>query len=408
MDAKEAKQHRGSIVINTEEELFFPTLTVGKTMDFATKLNIPRTLPKDTSSPEEYRQRFKSFLLESMGIAHTEDTKVGDAFVRGVSGGERKRVSIIETLANRASVTCWDNSTRGLDASTALEYTRALRCLTDAMGIATIVTLYQAGNGIYDLFDKVLVLDEGKQVFYGTREQARPFMEEQGFVCSEGANVADFLTGITVPAERQIRPGFEGFPRNNIELEQAYQRATIKTTMDRELVYPTTEEAKANTQAFAEAMAMDKSKHLPASSPMTVSFYRQVEACVVRQYQILWGDKATFFIKQGSTLFQALIAGSLFYNAPANSSGLFVKGGALFLALLFNALLAMSEVTDSYFGRPILAKHKNFAFYNPAAFCIAQITADVPILLFQVSVFMVVLYWMTALKATAAAFFTAW
>ncbi|KAG9193646.1 hypothetical protein G6011_03681 [Alternaria panax] len=408
MDYKEALKYRGSIVINTEEELFFPTLTVGETMDFATKLNIPRTLPKDSATPEEYRQKFKSFLMDSMGISHTEDTKVGDAFVRGVSGGERKRVSIIETLANRGSVACWDNSTRGLDASTALEYTRALRCMTDAMGIATIVTLYQAGNGIYDLFDKVLVLDEGKQVFYGTREQARPFMEEQGFVCSDGANVADFLTGVTVPAERQIRPGFEGFPRNNIELEQAYQRSTIKTAMEQELSYPSSEAAKTNTKLFVEALSIDKSKQLPASSPMTVSFYDQVKACVTRQYQILWGDKATFIIKQGSTLFQALIAGSLFYNAPANSSGLFVKGGALFLALLFNALLAMSEVTDSFFGRPILAKHKNFAFYNPAAFCIAQIAADVPILLFQVSMFMVVLYWMVALKATAAAFFTNW
>lgn len=276
------------------------------------------------------------------------------------------------------------------------------------MGIATIVTLYQAGNGIYDLFDKVLVLDEGKQVFYGSREEARPFMEEQGFVCGDGANVADFLTGVTVPAERQIRPGFEGFPRNNIELERAYQNSPIKANMERELVYPTTEEAKSNTKTFVEALGMDKSKHLPASSPMTVSFQDQIKACVTRQYQILWGDKATFIIKQGSTLFQALIAGSLFYNAPANSSGLFIKGGSLFLALLFNALLAMSEVTDSFFGRPILAKHKNFGFYNPAAFCIAQVAADVPILLFQVTIFMVVLYWMTALKATAAAFFTSW
>jgi ABC-type multidrug transport system ATPase subunit len=133
-------------------------------MDFATRLNVPATLPSDAKSSEDYRLKFKSFLLDSMGISHTEDTKVGDAYVRGVSGGERKRVSIIETLATRGSVVCWDNSTRGLDASTALEYTRALRCLTDEMGIATIVTLYQAGNGIYDLFDKVLVLDEGKQV----------------------------------------------------------------------------------------------------------------------------------------------------------------------------------------------------------------------------------------------------
>lgn len=107
MDAKVAQKYRGSIIINSEEELFYPALTVGKTMDFATRLKIPRTLPKDVAHPREFQRKFKSFLLNSMGIAHTEDTKVGDAFVRGVSGGERKRVSIIETLANRASVVCW-------------------------------------------------------------------------------------------------------------------------------------------------------------------------------------------------------------------------------------------------------------------------------------------------------------
>lgn len=409
LDAKEASKYRGSIVINTEEELFFPSLTVGKTMDFATRLNLPHNLPKDTENAEDFRLKFKSFLMESMGIEHTEDTKVGDAYVRGVSGGERKRVSIIETLATRGSVVCWDNSTRGLDASTALEYTKALRCLTDELGIATIVTLYQAGNGIFDLFDKVLVLDEGKQVYYGPREEARSFMEHQGFVCGDGANVADFLTGVTVPSEREIHPDWESrFPRNSGELELAYRQSDIKATMEQELEYPTTDDAKINTRNFCEAIKLDRSPRLPKSSPMTVSFQDQVKACIIRQYQILWGDKATFFIKQGTTIVQALVAGSLFYNAPSNSSGLFVKGGALFLVLLFNALMAMSEVTDSFTGRPILAKHKNFAFYNPAAFCIAQVTADVPILFFQVTVFVVVIYWMTALKATAGAFFTCW
>ncbi|KAF2871313.1 ABC-2 type transporter-domain-containing protein [Massariosphaeria phaeospora] len=409
LDASEAKQHRGSIVINNEEELFYPALTVGQTMDFATRLNMPHTLPTNVNSHEESRQRLKSFLLESMGIAHTKDTKVGDAFIRGVSGGERKRVSIIETLCTRASVMCWDNSTRGLDASTALEFTRALRCLSDAMGIATVVTLYQAGNGIYDLFDKVLVLDEGKQMFYGPREQARPFMESQGFVCGDGANISDYLTGVVVSSERQINPDFEAsFPRTNTDLRQAYRQSDIKGLMDRELDYPKTEEAKTNTRTFCEAVILDKSPRLSKSSPMMVSFQDQVRACVIRQYQILWGDKASFFIKQGTNIVQALLAGSLFYNAPTNSAGLFIKGGALFLSLLFNALLAMSEVTDSYAGRPILAKHKNFAFFNPAAFCIAQIAADIPILLFQITTFTVIVYWMTALKATAAAFFTHW
>lgn len=409
MDHKRAEQYRGQIVMNNEEEVFFPSLTVGRTMDFATRLKVPATLPKDKQDPEEYRQEHKKFLMDSMGIPHTEGTKVGNEFIRGVSGGERKRVSIIETLATRSTVTCWDNSTRGLDASTALEYTRALRAMTDELKLTTIVTLYQAGNGIFDLFDKVLVLDEGEQVYYGPRDEARSFMESQGFVCGSGANVGDFLTGVTVPNEREIRSGFESrFPRNAPELRHAYESSPIKTRMYDELSFPASPEAEALTKAFSQSVQMEKSNQLGKKSPLTVSFTEQVKTCVIRQYQILWGDKSTFVIKQVATIIQALIGGSLFYAAPNDSNGLFIKGGSLFLALLYHALLAMSEVTDSFAGRPILAKHKGFAFYNPAAFCIAQIAADIPILFVQVTVFDLILYWMTGLRPTAAAFFTYW
>lgn len=409
MTSAEAARHRGQVVMNTEEELFFPTLTVGQTMDFATKLKLPHHLPDSVASREELRTETKDFLLESMGIQHTNDTMVGNEFVRGVSGGERKRVSIIETLATRASVYCWDNSTRGLDASTALSYTKAVRAMTDVLGLASIVTLYQAGNGIYDLFDKVLILDAGKQIYYGPMKEARPFMENLGFVCREGSNVADYLTGITVPTERLIREGFENrFPRNADTLLEEYKKSPIYSRMIAEYDYPTSEEARERTSTFKDSIAYEKHPQLPKSSPMTISFPAQVSAAVSRQYQIIWGDKATFLIKQISTLAQALIAGSLFYNAPDNSAGLFVKSGALFFSLLYNSLLAMSEVTDSFTGRPVLIKHKSFAYYHPAAFCIAQITADIPILFFQVSIFGLVLYFMVGLTMSAGAFFTWW
>ena len=201
-------------------------------MDFATRLKVPFKLPKGVESAEAYRKETKKFLLQSMGIEHTEDTKVGNEYVRGVSGGERKRVSIIECMATRGSVFCWDNSTRGLDASTALEWTKAVRAMTDTLGLSTIVTLYQAGNGIYELFDKVLVLDEGEQVYYGPRAEARPFMEDAGFICREGSNVADFLTGVTVPTERRIREDCENrFPRNKEALREMYENSSIYTQM---------------------------------------------------------------------------------------------------------------------------------------------------------------------------------
>ncbi|KAM3440346.1 hypothetical protein NHJ13734_003364 [Beauveria thailandica] len=167
MTADEAKQYRGQIIMNTEEEIFFPTLTVEATIDFASRVKVPPSScppPPGIATHDEYAQFYKEFLLRSVDISHTAHTKVGNAFIRGVSGRERKRVSILECLTTRASVYRWDNSTRGLDASTALDWIKAIRVMTDILGLSTIVTLYQAGNDIYEQFDKVLVLEEGKQI----------------------------------------------------------------------------------------------------------------------------------------------------------------------------------------------------------------------------------------------------
>lgn len=404
---KEAEQQKALIMMNTEEEIFFPTLTVGQTMDFATKMMVPNQLIEGSSTPEEVAAARKKFLLESVGIAHTEGTKVGNEYVRGVSGGERKRVSIIETMAGRGSIYCWDNSTRGLDASTALDWARLIRDMTDELQLSTIATLYQAGNGIYEQFDKVLVLDQGQELYFGPREHAVPFMESLGFYCDPAANKADFLTSVCVPTERKIIPGFEDkFPRNALAIREAYEHSE----------HYASEETKDSIDSDGESITKrtidirnnERHKSLPKNSPLTSAWLWQVKTCLIRQYQIIWGDKATLIIKQVAALVQALVAGSLFYNAPDNSAGLFVKGGAVFFSILYNSLTAMSEVTDSFSGRPVMAKHKSFAFYHPSAFCIAQIAADIPIILFQVTHFGIVLYFMAGLKLDAGAFFTFW
>lgn len=169
--------------------------------------------------------------------------------------------------------------------------------------MASIVTLYQAGNGIYELFDKILVLDEGIEIFYGPMAEARPFMESLGFYCDPAANVADFLTGVTVPTERAILPGFEDkFPRTAAEIRKAYEKTETCKQMSLEYSYPDSEQAKAYTEDFKKAVQHDKHPRLPKNAQFTVSFPAQVKACVKRQYQILWGDKATFVIKQVATL----------------------------------------------------------------------------------------------------------
>jgi len=103
--------------------------------------------------------------------------------------------------------------------------------------------------------------------------------------------------------------------------------------------------------------------------------------------------------------FQSLIVGSLFFQLPATSAGVFPRGGVIFFMLLFNSLLALSELTSAFESRPILMKHKSFSFYRPAAYAIAQTVIDVPLVFVQVFIFDIVVYWMAGLSATPSQFF---
>ena len=127
-------------------------LAVSQTLDFALATKAPGPQGR---FPGVRRKAFidevRDLLLRMLNISHTKQTLVGDAFVRSVSGGERKRVSIAEMMATRTRVQSWDNSMRGLDASTALDLIKSLRIMTDIPGQTTFVSLYQAGGGIYDL-----------------------------------------------------------------------------------------------------------------------------------------------------------------------------------------------------------------------------------------------------------------
>ncbi|RSL53451.1 hypothetical protein CEP53_007758 [Fusarium sp. AF-6] len=354
MDPTEAKRYRCQIILSSEDEIFFPSLTVGQTMDFAASLKSPNQ--HALTKPLQYNARS---LLNAVGIDHTTNTKIGNEYIRGVSGGERRRVSIAECLTTQGSIYCWDNSARGLDASTALEYVKTIRHLTDRSGLSSIMTLYQAGNDIYHLFDKVLILEQ------------------------EGTNIADFLTGITIDTERIIRPGFElSFPSSAEAIREKYEESKIFSEAAAEYEYPSTVEAREWT--------------------------RQFQATIQGEKDVILGDKLTFWTKQATVLVQALVAGSLFYDAPSTSAGISPRSSAIFFAIMFNALLAMSEVTDSFSGRPVLAKHRPFALLHPATFCFAQIVSDVPIVLFQISVFSLVLYFMGGLTLSAKSFFIFW
>lgn len=251
-------------------------------------------------------------------------------------GGEKKRVSIAEVLTSKASIQLWDNATRGLDADTALKFNLVLRTLADIEHNTSIVSLYQAGNGIYDLYDKVTVIAEGQVIFYGPRGEAREYFEGLGFVHPDGGNTADFLTAVTAVNEREINKDHEGpVPTSPADFAQAYQKSDVAKRMQQELeehLQDTSREQE--TEASKAVVQQQKSRFAPKGRPERVDFFSQVKAALIRDYQMRWGDQWTLWARQATTFIQAWITGSLFYAIPASTGGLFLRGGTIFLTLL--------------------------------------------------------------------------
>ncbi|KAF5360144.1 hypothetical protein D9758_011328 [Tetrapyrgos nigripes] len=138
-------------------------------------------------------------LLSVFGLTHAKNTLVGDTAIRGVSGGEKKRVRFVRTYAD-SDQNC--SSTRGLDASTPLEYVRALRAATDLGKMTTIASLYETGENLYKYFDKVCVIYEGKLAFFGAASSARQYFIDMGYESADRQTTADFLVAVTDPTGR--------------------------------------------------------------------------------------------------------------------------------------------------------------------------------------------------------------
>ncbi|KAJ1847199.1 ATP-binding cassette transporter snq2, partial [Coemansia sp. RSA 2703] len=222
LTASEVQRHyRGEVAYNQEDDTHYPMLTVRRTLDFAITCKTPSSqVLRDASA---YQRDMLAMLLDVYGLQGCADTVVGDAFLRGVSGGERKRVSIAEQVAAGAAVEVWDGSTCGLDASSALDYVRALRISTDVLQKAVVAAIYQASESIYRLFDKVLVVDDGRQLFFGSTRDAVGYFERLGLVKPTRQTSSDFLTGLTRLGERRVRPGWEQkAPRSAEEFERMW------------------------------------------------------------------------------------------------------------------------------------------------------------------------------------------
>jgi ABC-type multidrug transport system permease subunit/ABC-type multidrug transport system ATPase subunit len=350
----------------------------------------------------------RDVIMAMFGISHTVNTRVGNDYIRGVSGGERKRVSIAEASLSQAPLQCWDNSTRGLDSANAIEFCKTLRMQTDINETTACVAIYQAPQAAYDIFDKVLVLYEGRQIFFGRTNAAKKFFVDMGFDCPDRQTDADFLTSMTSPLERIVRKGWEGrVPRTPDEFAQRWKDSSERAQLLRDIEnydqrYPIGGE---ELQKFKESRRAQQAKRQRIKSPYTLSYMQQVNLCLWRGFERLKADPSITVFQLIANSIMALIISSVFYNLPSTTASFYSRAALLFFAILMNAFGSALEILTLYAQRPIVEKHSRYALYHPSAEAFASMLTDMPYKVLNAITFNLVLYFMTNLRREPGPFF---
>ncbi|KAK0713451.1 ATP-binding cassette transporter [Lasiosphaeria miniovina] len=398
--------HRGDAIYTAEVDVHFPQLTVGETLTFASRARCPKELPQ-TIDRNQYCEHLRDVVMAMYGITHTINSKVGDDFTRGVSGGERKRVTIAEATLSNAPLQCWDNATRGLDSANAIEFCKTLRLQSDLFGQTCAVSMYQAPQNAYDLFDKALVLYEGRQIYFGLASEAKQYFIDLGFECPPRQTTPDFLTSMTFPAERIPLPGHVP-PRTAVEFAAAWVRSpqyqALQTDIEAyKIQHPIGGSDAEDFRRLKHTNHQAKGQRI--QSPYTLTYPQQVRLCMWRGWARLRADPSPTIGVMSGNLLMALIMSSLFYNMGQDTASFYGRAVVLFMAVLFNAFASILELMTLYAQRPIVEKHAQYAFYHPSAESYSSVLVDFPAKIVGAISFNLVFYFMTNLHREPGAFF---
>ncbi|PNS19404.1 Brefeldin A resistance protein [Sphaceloma murrayae] len=401
------KYFRGEAIYTAEQDVHFPSLTVGDTLYFAARARAPRNLPPGITK-HMYAEHLRDVLMATFGIRHTMNTKVGNDFIRGVSGGERKRVTIAEAALSGSPIQAWDNSTRGLDSANAIEFCKILRICTELLNMTAAVAIYQSPQAAYDVFDKALVLYEGRQIFFGPTTTARAYFESMGFLCPDRQTDADFLTSMTSAKERRVKPGWEDrVPRTPDEFAQRWKESAERKALLQEIEQYEKDHVMDGDdyEKFAASRRNMQAKNQRLKSPYTLSYGQQIKLCLWRGFKRLKADPSITLSQLIGNFINALVISSVFYNLNYRTESFFSRGALLFFAVLMNAFGSALEILTLYAQRPIVEKHKRYALYHPSAEAFASMLTDMPYKVLNAIIFNLTLYFMTNLRREPGNFF---
>ncbi|GJQ09948.1 hypothetical protein GpartN1_g1739.t1 [Galdieria partita] len=374
-----------------QDDNMFAELTVHEQITLSCLLRLPNTM-----AIEKKKQRVQE-VIQEMGLSHVANTMIGSETKRGVSGGERKRVSIATELVTNPSLLFLDEPTSGLDAFNAQNVMQSLLKLAKN-GRTVITTIHQPRSDIFNMFDMLMLLSEGRVMYFGPAKDAVFYFEGIGYPCPQHYNPADFFLdvisrdGRSKEAEQESQKKIE-YLGNCFE---KYGKQLIVENSMKELeeddvqMYTKPSKSNLNSEKFAN------------------SYTFEFLLLAKRAFKLEIREKASNIARVAQTLFFAVFLGLIWLNKGRNISyrDYDAVAGILFFLLINQSFIsAFGTVFVLPLERTIVLRERASGMYRVSAYYLSKTLIELPRNALLCIVYVILLYWMVGLQATARDFF---
>ncbi|KAH8650051.1 P-loop containing nucleoside triphosphate hydrolase protein [Xylariales sp. PMI_506] len=364
------------------DDALIGSLTVRETLYFAARLSLSgsRTAAERTRRIEQ--------LLRAFGLRKQAGTIIGTLVKKGISTGQRRRVSVAAQLISAPKILFLDEPTSGLDSEASFNVMSFVRDVTKANNIIVVASIHQPSSMTFDLFDKVLLLSGGKTCYFGPTGKVKPFFDDIGFPMPMLTNPADFMLRLTnIDFERDTQAALQRIAQIHEAWEASPQRIT---------------EAEAAKDLLASSGATDD--FTPEDHERGQRGLSTTMTLIHRSWIKSRRDILVYGLRFGMYLGLAILMGTVWLRLPPTQASLQPYANCILFGSTFMSFMAVVYVPAFVEDRAVYVKERSNGLYGSTAFIVSNFVVGLPYLFVIALASSSFIYWMVNFRPDSIAF----